>query len=202
MRLKMSPSAFIYNLLRTILENGFKKQKQILRDRFIKDSSGLRILDLGCGTGTYTGLFNPDSYFGLEIDPVYISYAKQHKKGNFVRADACFMPFKNDTFEAVCSIAVFHHLPAPLVLETLKEIERVILPEGLFLMMDQSEIKVILSLDWLFRLIRYFDKGKFIRKPKENLEILSRSQGFKIIDNWTFRSGLITYQAVLMKKND
>lgn len=200
MRLKITSPVFIYNLLRLLLENGFKKQKQILRDSFIKDSSGSRILDLGCGTGTYTGLFNPDSYFGLEINLEYIKDAKQHKEGNFVRADGSFLPFKNDTFGQVCSIAVFHHLPTPQILGILREIKRVVLPGGLFLLMDQSEISVNLSLDWLFRLIRYFDKGKFIRRPEDNLEILTREPGFKIIDNWTFRSGLITYQAILVKK--
>ena len=194
---------FIYNSLRFILDNGFKKQKRFIKDKFLtKEFPGSRILDLGCGTGSYTDIFNTDGYFGLEIDKNYIRYAKQHKKGNFVLGDAGYLPFKNETFGGVCAIAVFHHLPTSRILGILKEIKRVILPKGLFLMIDQGDIKVNLFLDWFFELIRYFDKGKFIRVPKENLEILSSEPAFKIIDNCTFRNGLITYQAILMRKDE
>lgn len=194
---------YIYNFLRFILECGFKKQKQIIRDRLLDGNRiGPKILDIGCGTGTYADLFDANNYFGLEITPSYIKYAKQHKKGNFICADARHIPFKNKTFGAICLIAIFHHLSISHVTDILKELKRITLPKGLVLVMDQSNIKVNVAVDWLFQAIRYFDKGKFIRTPKENLDIVSMEPGFTITDTWTFRNGLITYQAILIKKDD
>ncbi len=198
----MLNSTCIYNLLRFILENGFKKQRLFIQNKFLNNiSPGAKILDLGCGTGTYTDLLSRRNYIGLEINPVYIKYATRCGKGAFIRADACRLPFKNEIFDAVCVIATFHHLSDIEFIEVLKEVERTILPKGLFLIMDQSNIKVNFIFNWLFDLIRYFDKGKFIRKPKENLDIVLTEPGFRLVDNWTFVNGLFTYQAILMKKD-
>ncbi len=196
-------SVYIYNLLRLILENGFKKQKQIIRDRLLsKNHVDSKILDVGCGTGTYSDLFEANNYFGIELDSNYIQYAKQYKKRNFTRANALHMPFRNKTFGAVYVIAIFHHLSTSDTTDILKELKRVTLPGGLVLIMDQCNIKVNVCIDWLFQSIRYFDKGKYIRKPRENLDIISMEPGLTIIDTWTFRNGLITYQAILTKKDD
>ena len=198
----MSLSVYAYNLLRFILENGFKKQKQIIQYRLLdKNRIESKILDVGCGTGTYAGLFKASDYFGIEIDSAYVKYAKQHKKGNFIRANARYMPFRNKTFGAVYVIAIFHHLSVPHISDILKELKRITLPNGLLLIMDQCNIKVNVAVDWLFQTIRYFDKGGFVRKPKENMDIISREPGLTIVDTWTFRNGLITYQAILIKKD-
>ncbi|MEK6715216.1 MAG: class I SAM-dependent methyltransferase [Candidatus Omnitrophota bacterium] len=195
-------SVYIYNFLRYILENGFKKQEQIIQNILLNNNHiEPKILDVGCGTGTYASFFKANNYFGIEIDPAYIKYAKQHKNGNFLCANARYMPFKSNTFGAVYVIAIFHHLSASHITDILKELKRITLPRGLILIMDQSNIKINLGVDWLFQIIRYFDKGKFIRKPKENLDIVSMEPDLTITDEWTFRSGLITYQAMFIKKD-
>lgn len=195
----------VYNILRYILESGFRKQKRFIKDILItEDLHKRKILDLGCGTGTYTNLFDQYDYIGLEIDPVYIEYARRYRNGNFVLGDACRLPFKNGTFGLVCSIAVFHHLSEAQILDVLKEVERVVAPCGLFLLIDQVAARMNFLIDWLFRLIRYFDKGKFIRTPEENLniltKILTKQSAFDIIYNWNFRNGLITYQGMLLRR--
>lgn len=191
----------VYNGLRTILENGFKEQKKYIKDAFIiEELRGGKVLDLGCGMGTYAELFDPHNYVGLEISKSYIRYAKQHKRGDFVLGDGRHLPFKSAAFGAVCSVAVFHHIPDEELFGILGEVKRVMFPSGVFLFMDQVDIKLNLFVDWLFRLIRRFDKGKFIRTPKENLAILAREPGLDIIDSWIFRNGMITYQGVILKR--
>ncbi len=197
----MSIPTLVYNLLRNILENGFKRQRQIIQDRLLTGERGsIRILDVGCGTGTYADLFDPDRYVGLEVESAYINYARQTKKLNFIQADARYMPFKDDMFGIVCIIAIFHHLPVSWVMDVMKEIERVTYAGGVILIMDQAKIKLGFMENWLFALIRRFDKGKFIRTPEENMNIILGQPGISVVDAWKFRSGLITYQSIILKK--
>ncbi len=195
----------VYNILRFILENGFKKQKRFIKDILItEDLHERKMLDLGCGTGTYANLFDQHDYIGLDINPVYIGYARRYKNGDFVLGDACRLPFKSGTFGLVCAIAVFHHLSEAQILDILKEVERVMVPCGLFLLMDQVATRMNFLIDWFFRLIRYFDKGKFIRTPEENLnmltKILTKESAFDVVHNWDFRNAMITNQGMLLRR--
>src|SRR5260370_6319198 len=47
-----------------------------------------RVLDVGCGPGTNAHHFADASYTGIDLNPAYIEYARQHHQGNFVTADA------------------------------------------------------------------------------------------------------------------
>jgi ubiquinone/menaquinone biosynthesis C-methylase UbiE len=191
----------IYNFLRNILENGFKKQKQIINEKInTANLSGKKILDLGCGTGSYSEFFLTENYYGLEIEPSYIKFAKQCNGKNYVLGDGRYLPFHDCLFGAVCAISVFHHLSRSDINDVLKELKRVILPDGFILIMDQSRFDVHPLVDWIFNFIRYFDKGNFIREPKENLDIISADPEIRIIENFIFRSGLITNQAIIIKK--
>lgn len=74
-------------------------------------SKGDKILDLGCGNGRLFELF----------------------KANFYTSSSFNLPFPDNYFDKVFSIAVFHHIPSKeLRLEFLKEVQRVIKHQGSF----------------------------------------------------------------------
>lgn len=100
---------------------------------------GDKILDLGCGNGRLRALFKDMrvEYTGLDSSDKLIKLAKEDEKlrlqkQRFIVGDALDLPFKSPKFDIVFSIAVAHHIPSKnLRLKFLKEVRRVLKPEGI-----------------------------------------------------------------------
>ena len=107
---------------------------------FIRDSvkTGDRVLDFGCGNGRLVGFLegNYKKYVGVDISQKLIDIASQKynsEKTEFVKLSSDFytLPFKDNCFEIIFSIAVFHHFPSrEYALEIAKELRRVLKPGG------------------------------------------------------------------------
>ena len=119
--------AKIYNMLYG--QEQELKIKEALKNVSL-DASDI-VLDVGCGTGL---LFNyisrsVDTIVGIDISleslKVALDFIK--KTGNpsieLVRADADFLPFRNEVFDKVFAITLLQNMPNPLL--TLHEISRV-----------------------------------------------------------------------------
>lgn len=67
------------------------------------------ILDFGCGPGRLSGSFEPDSYLGVDINPVAVTEAERRHSGlSFQTIDQGYQPQTRDLFLAY---SVFQHLP-------------------------------------------------------------------------------------------
>jgi len=99
--------------------------------KYIKD--GERVLDLGCGNGRLFELFKEKQveYIGVDFSKKLIEKARE-KYGNYFQvADMFSLPFSDNYFDSVWSIAVFHHIPfKELRLKALAEIKRALKPGG------------------------------------------------------------------------
>lgn len=99
---------------------------------------GERVLDLGCGNGRWFRLFQEKkvNYIGVDSSEKLIEIAKKkYPEAKFQVADALHLPFPNNFFDKIYSIAVLHHIPSEeLRLGFLKEIRRVLKPEGLLIL--------------------------------------------------------------------
>jgi ubiquinone/menaquinone biosynthesis C-methylase UbiE len=115
---------------------GADKAKQPLIEQ-AKIKGGLRVLDIGCGTGSMAILIkrmHPESeVVGIDPDPAALSVCK--RKANraglsieFDRGFADHMPYANASFDRVFSSFMFHHLAADEKTATLGEIRRVLKP--------------------------------------------------------------------------
>lgn len=117
--------------------------------------AGERVLDLGCGNGRLLEMFKEKriDYIGVDISEKLIEIAKkkyppqprppEHKDKKevflpivrFQVASALNLPFPNNYFHKIYSIAVFHHIPSEeFRLQFLKEARRVLIPEGLLIL--------------------------------------------------------------------
>ena len=119
--------AKIYNMLYG--QEQELKIKEALKNVSL-DSSDM-VLDVGCGTGL---LFNyisglVDTIVGIDISleslKVALDFIKKTDNPSIelVRADADFLPFKNEVFDKVFAITLLQNMPNPLL--TLHEISRV-----------------------------------------------------------------------------
>ncbi|GBE63903.1 methyltransferase [Mycobacterium sp. MFM001] len=93
-------------------------------------------LDVGCGPGTVTASLaraaGPDGLaLGVDISKPMLARAVRAESGpqvGFLRADAQRLPLRDDTVDAVVSIAVLQLIPEPAA--ALAEIARVLRPGG------------------------------------------------------------------------
>jgi ubiquinone/menaquinone biosynthesis C-methylase UbiE len=118
------------------------KQKLIEQSEIRK---GFRILDLGCGTATLTILLkkrHPEAEVtGIDIDPRVLSIAREKAAAagvevKFDLGTAFELPYTNNHFDIVVSSLVFHHLTRQNKVRTLKEVLRVLKPNGELLVAD------------------------------------------------------------------
>jgi len=99
---------------------------------------GERVLDLGCGNGRLLEIFQDKKidYFGIDFSEKLIEIAKKrYPKAKFQLADALNLPFPNNFFDKIYSIAVFHHIPSEeFRLKFLRETKRVLKSEGILIL--------------------------------------------------------------------
>jgi ubiquinone/menaquinone biosynthesis C-methylase UbiE len=114
--------------------------------RYATLTSGELVLDVGCGTGVLTRMaaeaVGPSGKaIGIDPAPKMISLAR--KNAAFFSNSAEFrlavienLPFDNETFDAVLSSAMIHHLPPDLKHAGLLEVKRVLKPGGRLVVVD------------------------------------------------------------------
>jgi SAM-dependent methyltransferase len=89
-----------------------------LLTRFTATTGALRVLDVGCGTGSLSSHLMHDpaivSVRGLDISPPYVEYARRRNvdpRLDFVVGDACSLPFPNASFDHTLSMLVLQFVP-------------------------------------------------------------------------------------------
>lgn len=115
--------------------NPFKEQGwTTIRNRFeemVQPKPGSRILDVGCGTGMSRQLYIrfASSYVGVDLSERAIAKAKaDFPQSEWHVADACALPFADDSFDLVTFSSVLHHIPD--FGRALSEAYRVLKPGG------------------------------------------------------------------------
>src|SRR4030042_749263 len=106
---------------------------------YIKEEE--KVLDLGCGTGRLYEIFSVQGgsasgrknidYVGIDFSENLIQIAKERHGNHFQVADILMLPFSDNYFDSVWSIAVLHHIPTDeLRKRALSEIKRLLKPNG------------------------------------------------------------------------
>jgi len=100
----------------------------------VPDWRNKAIVDVGCGTGAILQrLGNPEKNVGVDISPVAISFCRNRGLNNVREADIASMPFADESFDAaICSSVLYHEWVAD-VGRALREIRRVLRPNGVLL---------------------------------------------------------------------
>jgi ubiquinone/menaquinone biosynthesis C-methylase UbiE len=111
------------------------RRAQVVR-RALKDTSVKRVLDIGCAEGYTTSFISEISNFivGVELNIDNLKIAKSRvKQVSFINASIEHLPFRDNCFDAVCILEVLEHLPNELQHTGIKEADRVLHSNGLFL---------------------------------------------------------------------
>ena len=108
--------------------------------------SGDRVLDVACGPGNFSRHFAavvaPEGVcVGLDASATMLQRAVQDTPGEevaYVRGDAMALPFRDESFDAVCCFAALNLIPDPEA--TLGEIARVLAPGGRVALLTSSTV--------------------------------------------------------------
>ena len=116
---------------------------QAIKDIKVPEKS--LVIDLGCGSGTYTRLLNKMGYkvVGLDYAWQVVAEAKRRSVGNLAQylcAECYNLPFRDNTFYHLVCIGVFQSLTKPL--KAIEEIKRVLVPNGVLLIMTLNRIEL------------------------------------------------------------
>jgi SAM-dependent methyltransferase len=84
-----------------------------------------RVLELGAGTGNYTGALDAHGYAitALDRSPAMLAIGAEKVRADWIVADAGRLPLRANTVDAVVGVNVLHHLPD--LVATLAECRRV-----------------------------------------------------------------------------
>ncbi len=122
--------------------------EDMLRNRLSLEADilpGMRVLDLGCGTGTLAILIKQGHVFahvyGLDADPQVLAIARS--KADQAQAEITFqqglayqLPFSSAWFDRILTSLVFHHLSTQQKQQALNEVFRVLKPGGKLTLLD------------------------------------------------------------------
>ena len=132
----------LYDPLTSLL-GGDRARRDLIEQA--KISSGQRILDIGCGTGTLAVQLKQEradvEVVGLDPDPKALgrAIAKATRARVSVQFDQGFadaLPYESSSFDRVLSSLMFHHLEDETREKTLREVLRVLKPGGSFHLLD------------------------------------------------------------------
>lgn len=186
------PVLFIF--CRSILENDFKAIRRVIRADLSLEP-GKRTLDLGCGPGAFSDLFEGQDYVGADINRRYIEHARRHCHGTFVVADATRVELPDDRFDQVLIFGLLHHLSDADARKVLSEVRRVLSPGGHALIIE--DIPAVSRLNLIGRLLHAVENGHFIR-PVDEYRKLYREAG-TIEKDEVLRSGICDYYAAVLR---
>lgn len=195
----------LWNLFRRILEFNFREEKRVIAreltplvERVRRAGRTPRILDLGCGTGELASVFLKAGYgyVGIDIAPDRIAYAlKTYPRGKFHVMDAGALQYADGYFDQILVTGVLHHLSDEEVRGIVKEMRRVLRPEGRALVMEDIALRG--SLNLLGAVVHLADEGSYIRRPTQYVPLFHPHLTLR--SSYPARCGVCDYQAFVLE---
>ena len=149
---------------------------------------GEKVLDVGCGTGGVTipaKLRVGKTGEAAGIDPAPEMIAVARRKANRAELEIDFrvgviesLPYPDETFDAVTSSMMMHHLPKHLQVTGLSEIRRVLKPGGRLLIADMMRPSTSFRKQFTSLVLRHGHATQF---GIEDLQELIQKAGFEEI---------------------
>ncbi len=180
-----------YNIL---LGGVQRRQEKIIR-QVLSELQGYKILDLGGGTGRLAySLYKEkaDIYMMDHSREMLRQVPKGFPAERIVWGDAAQVPVEDSTFEVVLVVDALHHFTNQR--ETIREILRILSPEGKLVILDFDRQHFAISL--LAHLERILGESASFRQPRE-LETLVYQAGFSRV-TWR-RTNAYEYLLVAQK---
>lgn len=161
------------------------KHAKKLYDNVIKNVkmfNCLKVLDVGCGTGTILSELSKNDKItlaGVDLSEKMLNIAKKtlNDKVELKIGDSEELPWKTNTFDAVICTDSFHHYPSPE--KVLSEMARVLTPRGHLIIADPWAISPVRQLMNL--LLKFSKQGDFRIYSESEISKLFMKCGFSVL---------------------
>jgi SAM-dependent methyltransferase len=160
----------VYRASQVIL--GQPARHRVFVEKYIRPTSGMRVLDVGCGPGDMLSLMPDTDYVGFDMNPRYIERAQRRFAGQaeFHCSDVTEAGVGDRTFDVVTAHALIHHLDDAQADALLALAASVLADGGRFLAADPTEESAPRLARWLVR----NDRGRAVRSSDEYAELARR----------------------------
>lgn len=158
-----------YDFLQSIL--GAPNARRVLARKYIQAQPGMRVLDIGCGTGSILTFLPQVDYLGFDLNPAYIEAAQTRfgERGRFLCADVNAAPREAvGTFDRILALSLLHHLEDAEVIALMSVACRLLAPQGRLVTVDPC---YKLGQPAAARFLIHRDRGRNIRTAQSYAEL-------------------------------
>jgi len=156
----------------------YRGLRALLDDRWARHLSGpgpLRVLDIGCGTGAVLEQLQARSWgAGIDVAAEALACCRRRKALRIAQASAQALPFGGGCFDAAVLLDVLYHREVPDPLAPLREVRRVLKPEGVLLLNVPAYQWLYSSHDAAIHTRRRFTRGE--------VEALMNAASFEVLE--------------------
>lgn len=192
---RLAEHPLTFHWLRKLPEANFRATKQ--RIGAVRDALGKpRVLDVGCGTGEYSTLFDPTGYLGVDVNARYLALAgRRNPQHRYLQGDARTWPGVGAPFDLVLVNGVLHHLDDEATRAFLRAALGHVAPGGTLLVIEDVSLP---EANFTTRLVHQLDYGDHIRNASEWQTLVSEL--VPIERSETYVSGICPYHLMLCHK--
>ncbi|MFH1460407.1 MAG: class I SAM-dependent methyltransferase [Candidatus Omnitrophota bacterium] len=175
------------------------KSYNLLRDIYLESinfTDKTKLLDIGCGLrGNFLKL-PKFVYTGVDANKHIIAKLRKKSDGLYECMDANDLKFENNFFDYIISTSFFHHCSKNNIRAIVEQIKKILKDSGKIIIADgvypDSKINI------LGYLIRFFDRGRFVRRKDEFRELF---ENFFIVKKEVyFVNKFFAYYVLVMEK--
>jgi SAM-dependent methyltransferase len=144
---------------------------QYINTRWQRAKPGMKVLDLGCGTGDALLRLPEVHYVGVDFNPDYIAMCQQRfgNRGEFIVLDLATQDLPNEAeFDLALLYGVLHHIDDEGCKGLLLKAYRALKPGGRLITVDGVYHK---GQRWLSRWVVSMDRGRFVRDEQSYLDL-------------------------------
>lgn len=165
----------IYDVFQCLV--GSKKRHRILKNEYIGNVAGLKILELGCGTSDILECFEETcDYIGVDIDEDYIKSARLRYSNKsfakFICADVNdFARNCDEKFDLILMTAVIHHISDDEVERCFESIKKLLKENGRFISFDCVYREGMSRFE---KFLVDIDRGQYVRTESEYVRLADK----------------------------
>jgi ubiquinone/menaquinone biosynthesis C-methylase UbiE len=128
--------------------------------RMYPPREGMRVLDVGCGTGTNLSLYHPAGceVFGIDLSPAMVEMARQKlgDRAEIHLGNASQMPYEDNLYDLVTTMMTLHEMSDQIRFTVMSEMVRVVKSNGHILVTDFHPGPIRFPKGWMYKSIALF----------------------------------------------